>query len=42
MKMSGDDDHAQMQDECMQTGTSAPLKPAIGGTGLNDIIEHVV
>jgi len=30
MKMSGDGDHARRQDECLQTGTSAPLKPAIG------------
>jgi len=25
MKMSGDGDHARKQDECLQTGTSAPL-----------------
>jgi len=29
MKMSGDGDHARRQDECLQTGTSAPLKPAL-------------
>jgi len=29
-KMSGDGDHARRQDECLQTGTSAPLKRAIG------------
>jgi len=26
IKMSGDGDHARRQDECLQTGTSAPLK----------------
>jgi len=30
MKMSGDGDHARRQDECLQTGKSVPLKPAIG------------
>jgi len=30
MKVSGDGDHARRQDECLQTGTSAPLKRAIG------------
>jgi len=28
-KMSGDGDDARRQDECLQTGTSAPLKRAI-------------
>jgi len=28
--MSGDGDHARRQDECLQTGTSTPLKRAVG------------